>query len=94
MEEQKQDYSHIPLDSRIVDKNWKIRQSGYESLTLLFQSPPLPDHLQIRQLHKCLIEANPIALDKAVGMLRAYVAIGGVLETEGFIKNAIEKGIG
>jgi hypothetical protein len=24
--------------------------------------------------------------------LRAYVAIGGVLETEGVIKNAIEKG--
>jgi len=39
-----------------------------------------------------LIESNPIALDKAVQMLRGYVKQGGVIEPEGAIKNGIEKG--
>ena len=39
-----------------------------------------------------MIETNPIALDKAVQMLRGFVKQGGVIEPEGAIKNGIEKG--
>jgi len=38
--EEEVDYSSIPLEKKLVHKNWKIKQRGFEELETHFQTSP------------------------------------------------------
>ena len=79
-----EDFSSIPLNERIVHKNWKARVHGYEALQKLFSTTASEDDPAFRPylnnpdlLKKIAIDSNAVAQEKGVESLLFLVRFAG-----------------
>lgn len=67
-----------PLEERVVSKNWSIRASAFEELTLAFKQASSPTDDVFRDhcgsWKKYLSDTNPGALEKALDALEAFIS--------------------
>lgn len=96
---------NLPLDQRLVHKQWKVRLEAYEELQAQFDRLAGADDAcflvfsDLELLRKCLIDANVVAQEAAYGAFTSYLRLGGTpktvsqLRASGVVKAVCEKGL-
>ena len=88
--------SSAPLDSRLIDKNWKVRKGAFETLKRMFESNDPEASKYIDLFPKLAQDANASALDSGLEAIVAFVSNEKYTIPSNIVpalmKNVIDKG--